>query len=107
MLAKYLFGCGLALAAFFPSHSAQAHHFRQLYAFGGGNDGAYPVSGLIMDKNGNLYGTTYYGGGSGCNGFGCGTVFKIASGGTETVLYRFCSQNNCADGAEPAGGVIM
>src|SRR5437667_354562 len=102
MLAKYLFGCGLALAAVFPSHSAQAHHIRQLYGFGGGDDGAYPVGGLIMDTKGNLYGTTEYGG-SGCSDSTCGVVFQLASDGTETVLHTFTGGS---DGLIPAAGLI-
>ena len=36
-----------------------------LYSFGDGNDGGYPKAGLIVDKQGVLYGTTYEGGSSG------------------------------------------
>jgi len=42
-----------------------------------GNDGNGPDDDLIADARGNLYGTTQYGGGSGCGGSGCGTVFEI------------------------------
>ncbi len=60
-----------------------------LHAFTGGSDGYEPQSGLIMDKSGNLYGTTLHGGG-GCGRDGCGTVFKVAPNGcSETVLYAF------------------
>jgi uncharacterized repeat protein (TIGR03803 family) len=49
-----------------------------LYRFKGGTDGATPVAGLVFDLKGNLYGTTYYGGGSSnCGSGGCGTVFKL------------------------------
>jgi uncharacterized repeat protein (TIGR03803 family) len=60
-----------------------------LYAFQAGNDGELPEGGVLRDKAGNLYGTTEAGGGSGCDGYGCGTVFKVAPEGTETVLYAF------------------
>ncbi|HEX4159622.1 MAG TPA: choice-of-anchor tandem repeat GloVer-containing protein [Rhizomicrobium sp.] len=60
-----------------------------LYSFQGGSDGATPFTGLIMDAKGNLYGTTYTGGSSNCNGSGCGTVFELATDGTETVRYSF------------------
>ena len=73
-----------------------------LYAFTGGSDGAYPESGVIMDEAGNLYGTTESGG-TGCDGSGCGTVFKVAPDGTETVLYAF---QGSTDGANPLGGLI-
>ncbi len=73
-----------------------------LYSFARGSDGAYPKAGLIADSAGNLYGTTASGGGTGCGGYGCGTVFKLAPEGTETVLYAFTGN----DGAYPEAGVI-
>jgi uncharacterized repeat protein (TIGR03803 family) len=77
-----------------------------LYSFRGGNDGATPWAGLI-DVQGTLYGTTREGGGSGCEGYGCGTVYSLRlSTGAESVLYSFCSQQNCADGATPAGTLV-
>jgi uncharacterized repeat protein (TIGR03803 family) len=46
-----------------------------LHAFTGPPDGAYPIGGLIRDKNGNLYGTTNSGGDMYCNyPYGCGTA---------------------------------
>lgn len=59
-----------------------------LYAFKGGSDGSSPEAGLIMDKKGNLYGTTYYGGNA-CKGSGCGTVFEVSAKGNEKVLYAY------------------
>ena len=81
-----------------------------LYSFTGGSDGGGPDSALVMDKAGNLYGTTSSGGNSECGGTGCGVVFELSpqAGGdwTETTLYTFCSQTNCADGEEPGGGLV-
>jgi uncharacterized repeat protein (TIGR03803 family) len=53
-----------------------------LYKFGGAanRDGANPVSGLIKDPAGNLYGTTEYGGTPACDSdpsLGCGAVFRL------------------------------
>lgn len=49
-----------------------------LHAFGGGNDGYNSLSsGVTFDGQGNLYGTTATGGGSGCNLAGCGIVFEL------------------------------
>jgi uncharacterized repeat protein (TIGR03803 family) len=73
-----------------------------LYAFQGGTDGNVPFSGLIEDESGNLYGTTLWGGHHGCT-YGCGTIFKLAPDGTETVLHAFI---HGTDGAEPGAGVI-
>jgi len=80
-----------------------------LHRFTGGisndPDGGRPEAALIMDKNGNLYGTTHVGGGRGdCNGNNCGTVFKIAPDGTETVLYSFSGQR---DGGYPSAPLVM
>jgi uncharacterized repeat protein (TIGR03803 family) len=75
-----------------------------LYAFSGGSDGSSPAGGVIADASGNLYGVTIAGGNlSDCNEAGCGTVFKVAPDGTETVLHAF--QGN--DGWEPRGNLIM
>jgi uncharacterized repeat protein (TIGR03803 family) len=75
-----------------------------LYSFKGGTgDGGYPSAGLVRDSAGNLYGTTASGRGSGCNGLGCGTVFKLALDGSETVLYSFTGGS---DGANPNAGLI-
>ncbi|HEX3368630.1 MAG TPA: choice-of-anchor tandem repeat GloVer-containing protein, partial [Candidatus Cybelea sp.] len=78
-----------------------------IYSFQSGADGADPVSTLIMDKKGALYGTSETGGGSGCEGPGCGTVFKLTLSGqswVESVLYRF---QGGPDGGSPIGGLVM
>lgn len=64
--------------------------FSVLHAFAGGADGATPLSNIVIDRAGNLYGSTLFGGG-GCspNVTGCGTIFRIAPDGTETVLHAF------------------
>ncbi len=77
-----------------------------LHSFGGGSDGKIPEAGVVKDNAGSLYGTTYMGGGTGC-GNGCGTVFKLAPDGTETVLYSFCSLANCSDGGFPETNLIL
>ncbi|HTT84753.1 MAG TPA: choice-of-anchor tandem repeat GloVer-containing protein [Rhizomicrobium sp.] len=74
-----------------------------LYAFSS-NDGSTPYAALLMDKNGNLYGTTVTGGSGDCS---CGTVFELPASGGEQVLYSFCSQENCMDGISPWASVIM
>jgi uncharacterized repeat protein (TIGR03803 family) len=77
-----------------------------LYSFRAGSDGSDPLSTLIADTSGALFGTTDFGGsGSGCFG-GCGTVFKLTpSHGNyvESVLYSF---GGGTDGHGPAAGVI-
>lgn len=56
-------------------------------------DGLNPT-GVILASDGNFYGTTNYGGTA-----GYGTIFRISPTGTYKVLYSFCSQANCTDGA--------
>jgi uncharacterized repeat protein (TIGR03803 family) len=48
-----------------------------LHSFTGLADGSHPIAGLILDKAGNLYGTTSDGGDLNCGFSGCGTVFKV------------------------------
>ncbi len=91
--------------AVFATPSAQTQTYTVLHAFAGGSDGANPYAGLIMDAQGNLYGTTDTGGVSKlCNGVGCGTVFKVTKAGEETVLYTFSSN---AGGLYPYAGLVM
>jgi hypothetical protein len=72
-------GMAITLAALSLAGSAVAAPVETvLHNFTGyPNDGAYPIAGLIADKEGALYGTTQEGGNNGCNGYGCGTVFKL------------------------------
>lgn len=70
---------------------------KTLYRFNTtGTDGNGPF-GLVFDSIGNLYGPTGRGGGSGCGGLGCGTVFELkrAKNGewVEKVLHRFDGNN--------------
>jgi uncharacterized repeat protein (TIGR03803 family) len=71
-------------------------------------DGYYPFGALVQDSNGDVYGTTEYGGtGSSCPAKGgCGTVFKITSTGARSTVYSFCSESNCDDGQVPYAGLI-
>ncbi len=72
-------------------------------------DGLNPKSGLLLDSSGNLWGTTSQGGG-GATEAGAGVVFEISpveNGWLETVLYSFCAQEFCPDGAGPNGPVAF
>jgi uncharacterized repeat protein (TIGR03803 family) len=84
------------------SPAAQAQAFAVIHTFTGGGDGAYPASGLTIDRAGNLYGTTE---GGGANNLG--TVFKLKYSGSRwilTPLYSFVGGN---DGANPFDGVTL
>lgn len=67
-------------------------------------DGTSPAAGMILATNGNLFGTTAYGGDNTCRApYGCGTVFKINSAGLLTTLHVF----ELVDGANPWGGLVQ
>lgn len=70
-------------------------------------DGSNPIAGLVQARNGNLYGTTYFGGSNCVNGGGCGTVYEITPAGNLSTLYNFCSQTNCSDGLFPVAGLVQ
>jgi uncharacterized repeat protein (TIGR03803 family) len=64
-------------------------------------DGRNPNGDLIADDQGNLYGTTAYGG-----AYGGGTVFKLATDGALKTLYAFCPLgDSCVDGYAPSAGL--
>jgi uncharacterized repeat protein (TIGR03803 family) len=73
-----------------------------------GCPGGWKPNGPLVVSKGTLYGTTLGGGLSAVCLVGCGTVFGVdPKTGAETVLYAFCSQENCTDGAAPAAGLIL
>jgi uncharacterized repeat protein (TIGR03803 family) len=92
-----------------PNAKKTAYTETVLYNFCSANactDGGTPFSGLIMDQEGNLFGTTFAG------GAGAGIVFELIPNAnktayTESVLYNFCSLTDCADGQQPRSGLIM
>jgi uncharacterized repeat protein (TIGR03803 family) len=69
-----------------------------LFTFNGSNEGAYPLTGLLLAKDGNLYGTTSADGAS-----SGGTVYAISPSGAFTNLGSFVGTN----GADPKGGLIQ
>jgi hypothetical protein len=82
-----------------------------LYTFSGGRDGSVPLSTLILDPSGNLYGSTGWGGySSRCVGdiYGCGLIFELTKGArgvwNEQVLYAF---RGGQDGARPGGKLVF
>jgi uncharacterized repeat protein (TIGR03803 family) len=67
-----------------------------------GIDGASLTAALIQTPDGSFYGTTT---GGGKNGHG--NVFRMSPSGTLTNLYSFCTQEHCADGWLPSGGLAL
>jgi uncharacterized repeat protein (TIGR03803 family) len=68
----------------------------------GCTDGEQPRAGLMQATNGDLYGTTEFGG-----AHSDGTVFEITPTGTLTTLYSFCSKPGCTDGDAPQAGLVQ
>lgn len=71
--------------------------FTRLFSFDGTN-GANPLAGLTIGKDGNLYGTTLKGG-----VYGKGTVFKVTLSGKLTTLLSFDGTN----GVFPQGELVQ
>jgi uncharacterized repeat protein (TIGR03803 family) len=71
-------GCGTVFKLTPPAKGQTTWTETVLYSFKAGTDGAIPYAGLIADKEGTVYSTTGIGGNSGNNGYGFGTVFKLA-----------------------------
>ena len=80
--------------------------YEVLHAFTGGKDGGGLWGSLVLDRQGNLYGTT-----SASSPKGGGTVFKLTPkanrGWTQKVLYSFCSQPSCGDGGNSTAGLTF
>jgi uncharacterized repeat protein (TIGR03803 family) len=72
------------------------------YAFQGGSDGYAPEGNLLLDASSNLYGTTSRGGAFGNPRYG--TVYKLASDGTKTILHSFGALSD--DGRYPDAGLV-
>jgi hypothetical protein len=87
------------------SVSSLAQTFTVLHTFTG-DDGSSPFSGVTVDRAGNLYGTTKYGGIGSCD-LGCGVLFKLApqgSGWNFAPLYKFAGPS---DGKAPIARIVF
>ncbi|HKF49612.1 MAG TPA: choice-of-anchor tandem repeat GloVer-containing protein [Terracidiphilus sp.] len=76
---------------------------RVLYSFTAGNDGGFPLAGVVLDANGNLFGSAATGG-----VHGLGDVFELVNNGngtyTESTLYSFAGG---ADGLNPEAPLVF
>lgn len=92
------------LVLLLATYSAQAASYKVLHGFGAGTDGAGIESGVVLDKKGNVYGTTRMGG-----AYGYGTVFKLTKKPdgrwAEKILQNF--RNGDPNGYVPWGGLTF
>src|SRR5450755_816204 len=91
-----------ALPLLLAGPPATSQQERILHSFSNNNQGEFPVTGLIVDAAGNLYGTTSSGG-----AYGQGTVFELspkAGGWTQKIIHNFGNGN---DGQSPWGGRLL
>lgn len=114
-ISGYQPGCGTVFELSPPSSEGGDWTESILHVFEGASDGAEPWGGLIRDSKGNLYGTTYLGGGGYCDGYGagCGSVFELtppAAGRdawTESILYAFNGNGGSFDDGEGPMGTLV
>jgi len=103
-----LYNCGTVFKLSPPSSGAGAAWTKTvLYNFQGGEDGFGPGASLVADGQGNLYGTTNWGGPAACPD--CGTVFELSpasAGWVHTAIYNFQpfpATGSIGDGQVPFG----
>jgi uncharacterized repeat protein (TIGR03803 family) len=92
MLSAAFWLCALGSQSVAQTEGVPGTTFTTLHSFTG-TDGDKSFAGLLHGKNGNLYGTTYFGGAK-----NDGVVFQITAAGKLTTLHSFCSASGCADG---------
>ena len=85
---------------------ATGQTFRVIHTFTGSGDGAIPNSTMIVDRAGNLYGTTSYGGAQ-PGALGSGLVFKLVLRNSSWVLTPLYTFQGGSDGAYPGAAVVI
>jgi uncharacterized repeat protein (TIGR03803 family) len=102
LLAGGAFGYGGIFMLTPPPSGDGAWTESSVYDFLGGTDGAFPLTGIVFDSSGNLYGMSIG------TGFEYGNVYELTPGGsggwTESVLYNFVSS---ANGITPTVGPVV
>jgi len=97
----------LALLALSLAVCAQAQTLTKLYDFCSKtngqfcSDGGSPGGNLAQGTNGNIYGTTLFGG-----TYGSGIVYRMSTAGVMTVVYNFCAVP-CLGGSYPNPGLVL
>jgi uncharacterized repeat protein (TIGR03803 family) len=93
-------GCGTVYRL---SHLHGSWSEKVLHAFSGGDDGIVPSPGIMIDKSGNLYGTTCCGG-----SYGYGLVFELSPvkrRWKEVLIYTF--DGSSGNNASPNGSLTL
>lgn len=87
-----------------PSRAGNPIHILRSFS-GGDNDGSKPYGSLVLSGS-TLYGMTQAGGGSGCYGSGCGTIFSMNMDGSNyRILHTFARGEG--DGYDPLGSLVL
>lgn len=85
-----------------------AQSYTVLHVFGASGDGSVPFGPPTLDGKGHVLGSTASGGGTGCGGYGCGTIFALTQKAnlewSETILHSFTDNG---DGADPGGNLVL
>jgi uncharacterized repeat protein (TIGR03803 family) len=82
------------------THSRRGYSEAVLHSFVGGSDGSSPLAGLVCDKKGDVYGTTFSGG----EPDNFGTVFEVTRSGNEKVIWAF---QPGTDGRAPQASLLI
>ncbi len=105
-VALYCLVPGLIALCAQPAH---AQSFQVIHSFSG-TDGGNPAAGLTIDRAGNLYGTTEYGGTHTCDSqghIGCGSIFKLSRHGASWILGSLYDFTGGSDKAYPEARVVF
>jgi len=96
--AALTFILGLAIM----TQAVQAQTYHVIYSFTGGQDGAYPSTGLTIDSADNMYGTAFGGGAA-----GFGTVYSLDNENGSWILRPIYSFQAGRDGAGPIARLVV
>lgn len=93
----------IAATLFTTAAVAQTYTALHTYTINSGNFSGvgYPAF-MSQGRDGRLYGTL-----SNAGTVSKGSVFKVTTGGSLSTVYNFCALAGCADGSNPAGGVVL
>jgi hypothetical protein len=102
----YLFGWAIAIAFLLSllQRPASAQTFHVIYTFTGHSSAANPIAGVTLDRQGNVYGTTAWGGGSDT---GNGTAYELQRTQSGFIYHQLHDFGNGLDGSLPWAGVTI